>query len=74
MDKEQNRYELIVFTTFDSSLFSNQNESYQLNQAISNWQQRNIPLIAVTHQNQAEKEDLQSIFSFKFPLVVEFCD
>lgn len=72
MDKEQNRYELIVFTTFDSSLFSNQNESYQLNRAIAKLQQRNIPLIAVTHKTQAEKEDLQSIFSFKFPLVVEY--
>lgn len=72
MDKEQNKYELIVFTTFDSSLFNNQNKSYQLNQAIAKLQQRNIPLIAVAHQSQAEKEDLQSIFSFKFPLVVEY--
>jgi mannosyl-3-phosphoglycerate phosphatase len=73
MDKRQEKYELIILTTFDSSLFNVKDESYQLvKTAISFLQARKIPLITITNKTQAEIEELNLVLNLKESLIVEY--
>ena len=71
MDKTEN-CELIIFTTFDSSLFNEKDESYQsVISIIQKLQDSQIPLITVTDQSHKEIEDLRRILCLKSSLIVE---
>ena len=65
-------WELIIFTTFDSSLFDREDENYHIAvSTIEKLQNHKIPVVAVTNKTYAEIADLQKALNLNDPVIVE---